>query len=325
MPKNKIHFRLIMLVMTLAPLLLSCKPSQNVGWRELPNRTAFPLPGANHGTVAYDTLTHQALFFGGQMDGNWSDETWIWDGEKWSQRRPLTSPPAREKQALAYDQARQQFVIFGGAFNDTTFDDTWVWNGETWEHKNPEHIPPARCCHDMAYDKARQRVVLYGGWNGSTFFNDTWEWDGTDWQDVTCCDSPEIAAHRLAYFEPSQAVIAVLPQYGTWQWDGQQWQDLAIPGPPSRADGRLVYDEKQKLLIFFGGNKDGQLLSDVWTFNGSHWSELTLPNMPSARFGHMMFYDGLNDRIILFGGAGEDGRRNDTWELILPDELMSQN
>ncbi len=168
--------------------------------------------------------------------------------------------------------------------------------------------------------------MLYGGWDSesNTFFNDTWEWDGKDWIEITCCDIPVMAAHTMTNLADQNKILAMLTnESGTWIWNSDSWEKLDISNPPSRADGRLVYDTKLNSAIFFGGNRDGQLMNDTWAFSGESWAELKFPVSPPIRYGHMMFYDTNQQRVIIFGGTGESGRLDDMWELNLPDDLSN--
>jgi hypothetical protein len=264
--------------------------------------------------------------FGGITGNTWSGDTWIWNGDDWSQANSPTNPPAREKLAMAYDETRDRVVLFGGAMDQTAFDDTWEWDGNSWQMMRPAHSPPARCCHAMAYDQANNRVFMYGGWNHFTgeFFGDAWEWDGTDWVEVTCCNAPPASAHVLLNYAARSEIIALNSQdFGNWVWDGASWQNTAIDQPPARQDGRLAYDDANARAILFGGIHDGVFLNDIWVFDGQTWQSLNLSTTPPPRYGHLLFYDAKRQSMILFSGAGDGGALVDTWELYLPADLSA--
>jgi N-acetylneuraminic acid mutarotase len=61
-------------------------------------------------------------------------------------------------------------------------------------------------------------------------------------------------------------------------------------------------------LFLFGGTNDNVFFGDTWEWNGTTWTRRHLPISPSPRDGMAMAT--LKDRIILFGGPGEDAR---TW------------
>jgi hypothetical protein len=317
--------RFLAVIVLIGVLLVSCTSQPKpIGWSPL---RVSNIPPLFHSGVAYNTSSNEAVVFGGITTDTWSDETWIWNGDKWLRANSLTKPSAREKTAMAYDESRDKVVLFGGALGDDIFADTWEWDGNRWQSLTPIHKPPARCCHALAYDSVQKKVLLYGGWNHTTgeFFNDTWQWDGKDWTEVSCCEIPLSAAHTLVNFTDENKVIAVPSTEftNTWTWDGVTWREVSVRPDPSRADGRSAYYSLSKRVVFFGGNRDGTLLNDTWVFDGQKWDLVNLPTQPPARYGHMMFYDVKRQSIILFGGAGDEGLLQDMWELNLPEDLSS--
>ena len=75
-------------------------------------------------------------------------------------------------------------------------------------------------------------------------------------------------------------------------------------------------------MIVFGGAVAGPSVNDVWSFDlagGTGWNEL-MPagTAPSPRQRHTAVYDGLNQRMILYGGGADGGfELGDVWELTL--------
>lgn len=301
-------------------------------------------PAMVHGSFAYDPNETEAVVFGGIYHDRWSDDTWIWEDGNWQKAKTAVAPPARDRAALAYDETRERMVLFGGTQDKDVFDDTWEWNGKTWREIKPLHHPPARCCHAMAYDSVRNKVLLYGGWNSQTgtFFNDTWAWDGRDWINLPSGNLPLAAGHGLINFSSEGKVIAVPANTGinTWAWDGTQWSEIRSRPDPARTDSKSAYVGEYNKIVFFGGGmletsflkgtpfcgpgmeqsllcQDTTFFGDTWVFDGSKWYPLEIPGSPPARFGHVMFYDMERNSIIVFGGAGESGRLDDTWELTL--------
>jgi hypothetical protein len=85
--------------------------------------------------LAYDPATGRVVLFGGEqaLDQQGlptsSDETWTWDGTRWTQQAPLPSPSARAFPGMATDPANCSVVLFGGessAFTD--LGETWVYS-----------------------------------------------------------------------------------------------------------------------------------------------------------------------------------------------------
>ncbi|MBL8934516.1 MAG: hypothetical protein JNM69_08175 [Archangium sp.] len=128
--------------------------------------------------MAWDPVRQRVVLFGGSGQAGVLGDTWEWDGTTWTQRTPITSPPARRAHAMAWDEGRQRVIIFGGYPNSLA--DTWEWDGTTWLQRMPLNPPPPSAYLGLASDTVRRHVVLFGGQysTGPTSFG-TWVWDGT--------------------------------------------------------------------------------------------------------------------------------------------------
>src|SRR5436309_1019598 len=80
-------------------------------------------------------------------------------------------------------------------------------------------------------------------------------------------------------------------------------------------------------MVYFGGTTDGtHLVSEIWGLSLSAypaWTNLTTPDTPPGpRRGHSAVYDAVHERMLLFGGYGEQlgGLLNDIWVLSLGDK-----
>jgi hypothetical protein len=229
-------------------------------------------PPRSCGGMAYDSLHHQMVLFGGEGptgDVGYLNDTWTWDGTTWTQMHPMISPTARCA-PLVFDSLRGRVVLFGGeaATNTVFFGDTWEWDGSQWTLAMPVASPGERSLHGLAFDSARNRTVLFGGYlyNGSMdeSFNDTWEYDGTTWTRRFSPVNPSARwAHGMA-FDADLGVTIVFGGYSpngtvydtadTWAWDGNEWASLTTgPAPPADADFALAFDAAPAALILFGG------------------------------------------------------------------------
>jgi hypothetical protein len=91
------------------------------------------------------TVGDQVVLFGGcaaggvtecEFTGTQVGDTWIWDGNAWTDASPLTSPSARDEPALATLGAT--VVLFGGfvsAGDAAAAGDTWIWDGSKWSQR----------------------------------------------------------------------------------------------------------------------------------------------------------------------------------------------
>jgi hypothetical protein len=109
---------------------------------------------------------------------------------------------------------------------------------------------------------------------------------------------------------------AALPALAVEGADGAWKQPLG----PTRHSHSAVYDPVRDRILVFGGYL-GFPLNDVWALSlaGSPaWTQLTPSGtLPSARNQHSAIYDSVRDRMVVFGGYDNSGRRNDVWALSL--------
>jgi hypothetical protein len=89
--------------------------------------------------------------------------------------------------------------------------------------------------------------------------------------------------------------------------------------PTARTSARMVFNEESQRLLLFGGlgPLDASLtrrsFGDTWEWTGRQWVQLAPQDSPEKRFGHVMVYDTINKRVVLFGGGDDQINYNDTW------------
>jgi hypothetical protein len=104
-----------------------------------------------------------------------------------------------------------------------------------------------------------------------------------------------------------------------WRFDvdGGSWELVAVEGtpPPARVSGGLAWDDSRGMLWLVGGNQSASgfgydVLMDVWSFDPEtlSWTEREVApdevaGRPSPRNLHVVFYDAVRDRLVLYGGA----------------------
>src|SRR5205823_10032680 len=144
--------------------------------------------------LTYDAAHQQVVFFGGGNCCGFSNDTWVWDGNNWTRKFPVTNPAVRTLHAMAYDEAHSQIVMIGRA-SGPVFGETWTWNGTDWTQVSP--TGPARFRHAMEYDGTQ--IVLFAGFYPS-LFGDTWGWDGSAWTQKSPASSPPAREnHAMVY------------------------------------------------------------------------------------------------------------------------------
>ncbi len=128
--------------------------------------TAFG-PTARFGhAIAYDGARGMVVLVGGDNGTQKLSDVWEWDGstERWFQRSPASSPPARAYAALSSLGAATPGVVLFGGLGAALMNDTWIWNGTTWTQATMgSGVPTPRQRPTMVYDSGIGRLVAYGG------------------------------------------------------------------------------------------------------------------------------------------------------------------
>jgi aryl-phospho-beta-D-glucosidase BglC (GH1 family) len=265
--------------------------------------------------IAYFPPTNKLVLFGGGGPV-WppKNDTWLWNGVKWS--RGPAAPPGlggRVGARMVYDEAIGKLVLFGGS-GELPYRDTWLFNGTTWT-KGPS-APAAmsgRTFFGMTYDPTLGKVYLAGG-NGAT---DGWYFDGSKWT----------AGPALAPGAREHVTMDYIPQLGgsvmfggigpgvghddLWLFRGGVWTQIlkwtGMPWPDGvRLDGAVLWHPvKQAIMLVSGiiasdagieGYRDTWLFQDI----APTVESVTLaPNPPTP-----------NQAITLTKGPVQDGYRN---------------
>src|SRR5688500_16231631 len=112
-----------------------------------------PAARSLHGMI-YDAARARVLLFGGRGAGGPLNDTWTWDGTRWT-RVATTGPSARLEPLLTYDSNRQRVVLVGGidaAFNRIR--DMREWDGTTWTQLTAPSLP------EIGRASCRERMEL---------------------------------------------------------------------------------------------------------------------------------------------------------------------
>jgi hypothetical protein len=250
------------------------------------------------------------VLFGGLGEAAF-DDTWTWDGTKWTWRKVTPHPPGRYHHAMA--TLGRKVVLFGGwgeANGGTLYDDTWVWDGNAWEEKHPAHKPTPREGHLLATRNGE--VILYGG----TTDQETWSWDGTDWSHDVTAGYPPRAVFCLGGSGDGIVLLGTddvdaNAKADTWLYQTNQWSLLGGSSSLTR-DGCTMSTLPDGRIVLFGLSGD-----ETWMFSTAHvWSKLATTSTPDNRNQHAMAT--LDGKPTIFGGAlgGDTGYYyNDTWVL----------
>jgi hypothetical protein len=313
------------------------------GWMDRTPSAAATKPTARYdAAMVYDASRKKIVLYGGNTGtaappgGTYVDETWEWDGAAgaWTMATVTTgmsissSYVGNSYHALAYDSDHGR-VYFYGAWDhiyqlNPGMPATWTLATTS---KTDTATPPAPSGGVM-YDPSQGSMFTFT--NNTGYYRDTWEWYPTDgtWANRS---TPDQVATPVGRTYPAMAYdskhgnlmlfggsLAGASRQDTWQWSstGQSWTDLTNLNakPTGRYQSAMVYDSVRDQLVMFGGyNSSTGSLDDLWTWSpmNKNWSPITISGTrPTARSGHLMYYDPVHDKVMMFFGAG-----NQIWEL----------
>lgn len=281
---------------------------------------------------AFSPAQGKVIMFGGYLytsptSGQYTNETWAWDGAAWSQLA-ATGPAPRRSASIATDWGRGTVLLFGGIGSGSTlFRDTWEWNGSRWTLVSNTG-PAADWSAPMAYDQRRRRMVLV---TRESNVMKTWEWDGANWSLRSSGDFSSRPVGAMAYDAVRGECIfyggyGPLPGGGfgflneTWAWNGTSWSQRAASGPGGRLYHSMTWDSWRGEIVLLGGGGTApdpdQYFTDCWTWNGSAWT-LDSAAHPGKRETCVAAFDPVRGTTVVAAGTYISGGFTripaDTW------------
>lgn len=321
-----------------SPVASSSAAIEPGGWKV--DQPAASPPPRYDAAMAWDSVRHRVVLFGGVGDAGPLDDTWEWDGTTWTEASVAVAPQRRSQHALAFDAARGVTVLFGGA--DWLFNplgDTWEWDGTQWTERCVDAAceaaaPAARSSHALAWDPNRKTTVAAGGAPA-----DSYEWDGSTWKLLTSSVSYDEQLDAVAAYDEALGHVEMLDnlKHTFFELVGASWTPRTTPTDPGLNVPTLAmaYDAAGARMVLFGGRDSsaGTSKSDTWEWDGSGWTK-TATAGPSPRSGASLAWDGVAGSVMLFGGADDAlTPAGDTWHYrrrapngtacASPDECLS--
>ena len=239
----------------------------------------------NFAATAYDSKRGVLVLYGGLQNPSVQfEETWEWDGKIWK-RIEAKGPGVREVPGMTFDAKRNQTLLFGGAQGDTIKGDTWAWDGKVWKSVS-ESGPASRFPAGFVYDATRELTLLFGGHrfsqSGIETFGDTWSWDGKIWKQYSTPNAPARRDGGRAVFDTRRKQIVLFGgiEIGasvnyfddTWIWKDSSWTEIKAAAPLGRGHHSMAYDaERDRVIVFGGARKMGEILNDTWEWDGQQW------------------------------------------------------
>ena len=271
-------------------------------WQQL--SPSGSIPQVRYGaSSAYDT-GHDSLFvFGGTDKASAYNDVRVLNNASgnggtptWTTRQVTGTPPTPRSFALmAYNATQDTLFVFGGIDgNNQIRADLWelsnasATNGtSTWSTVAISGAAPSPIRGQMSgvYNDKNDTLVFFGGINCAP----------------TLCTS----------LSDTYAITGLSSQ--------PTWSLLASTGgaPPGRFFHSSVYDATNDRMVIFGGNAatspNGDATAsfdDVWILSNAtkgavSWRQVIATNSPGpgALMGQSAVYDGVNDRMIVYGGV----------------------
>jgi hypothetical protein len=273
--------------------------------------------------MVHDPLRDRVVVFGGGLcTQGMRNDTFEWDGKRWTYRQAEVAPERRIFHQMVYDPANEGvLLLYGGVtdhYNNNRWNDQWLWDGQSWHDITVPVMPSQRFAHSMAADPVRKKVVLFGGWaslSGPTF-DDTWEWDGKAWTQLSPPASPAGrggaglnycgATGRMLLFGGGSPVQSWIDT--TWEWDGLTWQQFSGPTPSPRHLAGMCETPWNGHVFLHGG---GFALNDTWDWDGTSWTQLFPAHRPMSREGLQIAPIVSTQQVVLYGGGSTNNPGTD--------------
>ena len=212
--------------------------------------------------------------FGGCVAfGGWSfdhaiNDTWAWDGVRWTQMQPASRPTARFLASATYDAVQNRMLMFGGRTAAGLLGDLWSWDGTNWAQLATSGPPPSYAA-GFTFDWVRRRAVLIPGLGAYSPTSSTWEWDGASWIAASSMFVVSPWA-RLAY-DPIRRRTVAYDGRGpfTYEWDGSQWTNVSSPASPPRSQEIALAFDLSRGRIALVSSAPG---FGLWEYDGTTWA-----------------------------------------------------
>ena len=244
------------------------------GWSLDSGRGPRPRWGA---AMAYDANAHDLVLWGGARGVG--DDTWVWNGQSWSEVRPFPAPVLCEP-SMATDSATGDPWLVGSCATlpfpgvDAPLR-TWRWQVDRWEDLASNNDQPTVTRPHLVADPASGSMLLVGEQPGSYTGLSTWRWDGAAWRHLDPPSAlPASTSYAVAADPGDRLVVLVADGGGVWTWDGQTWTPRPVAGlsQPGHIAAAVTDGATD---VFLGGPLASSDTAELWNWRaGRGWERL---------------------------------------------------
>ncbi len=254
---------------------------------------------------------------------------------KWTELKPLHSPPPRANFGMA-DIGVEKAIIFGGiSLGEQRMNDTWIYDFKTndWIEITTEPKPSKRFDHRLARI-SENKVLLFGGFL-SGYYHDTWifDLDLNKWFSMNPTKKPTSRAKfALSQIENNKVMLysGWVPEYDypfgedTWIYDLEknEWDSIITINVFSLgSDMACAMIDSGKVIVFSGWAGYIKESMGIFDIDKSHWNR-SKPQQIATPVASSFMANIDQNQVILFGGSGNgDDKRflNETWLFSLND------
>jgi hypothetical protein len=283
--------------------------------------------------MAYDAFRHDVVLFGGVGGSDFSqplNDTWTFQGRRWTERDPVTRPDPLGSAQMAYDDRTHTcLLVWSGQRTGPAV--TWSWDGTTWSRVLDVPFGVNETLQALASDPATGHVLLISVVtainNLSPTPTRTWTWDGRAWTlrqppqpfpvvPVASFSGPTLASiGARAPGRLGRGVLAVFDNGDgttrTWFWDGSTWSQRAVgPTPPYYPLGAtMAEDAASEDVVLIGWGDGAGDPGSTWLWDGTRWREAgPAPFLNFLYGGTSTLSDSASAHAIVIGDRNPGGQ-----------------
>ena len=266
----------------------------------------------NEAHVAFDGETNSVILAGGVCsDSSTTEQTYSWDGTKWTKVDVKTSLDRAFGGAIAYDAARQTLLQYGGtiAFSGPRVG-TYGLHGGDWSFIADTFAPVPRALPIFFSFPGSNALYVFSGHDESQTYEETWVRSNGQWSNVTGDNRPSLCDSPVGTFDSDrQRYIIVCAAGNVFEFDGTTWtnkKDMKDK-PTIRRLSMLSYNPTLKKTVLFGGYDETDFIDETWLWDGTVWTRVK-KNPPPPRGQAVMWYDATMKKTLLYGGIGRQDK-----------------